>query len=133
MSAGPVTTARGRRLHMGELKLRQRKPSGATADMRDTVQRRERSAKPVNVRGHIPSLNGVINTSQSINVPKSIVVEETPEHSIADYTSVVIDNSDGRLDKSSVDVSDALDTIIGDLEQMRKRDNKGDAKGRRVK
>ncbi len=133
MAAGKITTARGLTLDMGQLKLLSRKPLNSNVNMKDKIERQQRPVKQANVRGHIPSMHGVINTSQPINVVhQTVYAKEKPEPSIADFTGIVVDNSDGQIEEPN-DANSALDTIIGDLEQMRKRDPKGDAKSRRAK
>src|SRR5678816_564021 len=104
MAAGSLMTARGKRLNMGDLKLRQRKamPKG---DMKDTVQRQQRPVKQANVRGYIPSMEGV-NPNQHVkpaaklakSVKSAAKKKEEYEPSIADFTGVIIDNTDGKIE-----------------------------------
>jgi hypothetical protein len=122
-----VRTARGRNLDIDDLKLRQRKPMNKL-DMKDKIEKMQRPTHQPTIHGHMPSMEGVMQ-------PTAVIVEsiqQEDEPSIADFTGIVVEGS-GERPENLPDATTTLNTIIGNLEQMRKHDVKGDAKGRRIK
>jgi hypothetical protein len=127
MDQGIVTTLRGQKINMHELRNKAKQPFLPVVDHKDKVQPQKQPPRQPNIHGFMPSMNGVARPQTAQVKPVEIVraeqkvAEEQPTP--ADFTGVVI-NSTRRLKERPADVeaaaNDALNEIIGDLEKYKK-------------
>lgn len=122
---GIVTTARGGKLNMHELRMRAKRPM-SMGDQKDKVQPRREPVRQLNIIGFMPSMAGVTRPNQPQNIPAEIITEmsEDENPSIADLTGIIIDTPKHLKAKpgdAATAANDALKGIIQDLEQYRDR------------
>lgn len=122
---GIVTTARGGKLNMHELRMKAKRPM-SMGDQKDKVPARHEPVRQLNINGFMPSMAGVVRPNQPQNIPTE-TVDEMPEDenpSIADLTGIIIDTPKHLKEKpenAANAANDALKGIIQDLEQYRDR------------
>src|ERR1700733_8065582 len=113
MSVGFVTTARGFRLNMGELKMRQKAPMNMVGDKKDKVEKMQRPVRQINVQGYMPSMEGVVRP-QAIMAETAAVGAPAPpgapprdeyQPSMADFTGIIVENSGGERPDSAADAA----------------------------
>lgn len=114
-----VITARGERLNMAELIMRSKQVVNE-----EKVTPRKPPARQINVRGFMPSAEGVPTRPMAA---KSDEVKK-PAPSLADLTAVKVDKPTrlrGKVADPAAAVDETLAEIMGDLEQHDKRTKSG--------
>lgn len=132
MDPGHVMTARGYLLNMDQLRVKSRRPLIDNVDHKDKVQPQKRPVKQLNMRGFMPSSEGVAPPAFSYQARAQPVlprVVEPDSTSLADLTGVTVDSPRHLREKpaNSVEAADStLREIMGELDQFRNRETPSD-------
>lgn len=136
MDQGIVTTARGAKLSMHELRMKAMRPLNSNFDQKDKIQPRKEPPRQVNINGFMPSMVGVTARAPAPGVVQSATVEDDEDApSMADLTGVIVDTPKHLKERptdAAAAANDALKGIMQDLDQYKERKQQ-DAPKRRSK
>jgi hypothetical protein len=125
-----VITARGERLNMDELKRKHRRPI-MPPEVASTVTRQAQPPRQANIRGFMPSMEGVARRVGGEPKPAPQIVDGP---SVADYTGVTVDrlkHLEARPDDAVTAANQTLTEIISDLQTQTPPPPDTPVKGRR--
>lgn len=128
-----VITARGERLNMAELKLKARRPI-MPPEVASTVKPQQQPPRQANIRGFMPSMEGVTRRIGPNTTKGSTPVQDGP--SIADYTGVTVDHFkhlEARPEDALSAANQTLTEIITDLQTQTPPPPEPPVKGRRTR
>jgi len=129
MDPGHVRTMRGTILNMAELRIKSKKPVQSNVDQKDKVQIWKEPSKSNNIRGFVPSMDGVDVRSGSRHEKVAAQIEAMPEEdrpTMADMTGVVVERPLPGQSKSEDPLATAgevLKDIIDNIPKGRKLDD----------
>lgn len=129
MDPGHVRTMRGALLNMTELRSKSKKPVQSNVDQKDKVQVRKEVPKANNIRGFVPSMEGVAIRSASRQEKvaaqiEALAIEDRP--TLADMTGIVVDKplpGQGKSEDPLADAGEVLKGIIDNIPKGRKLDD----------
>ncbi|SRR5258708_5870238 len=130
MDPGHVRTMRGAILNMPELRLKSKKPEQSNVDHKDKIQLRKEPPKVNNIRGFIPSMEGVAVRSGSRHEKVAAKIEALPEEdkpTLADMTGVIVDRpfvpGQNKSEDPVATAGEVLKGIIDNIPKGRKLDD----------
>jgi hypothetical protein len=127
MDPGLVRTMRGSIISMPELRSKSKRPIANNVDQKDKIQVKKTPAITNNIRGFVPSMDGVVMRSGSkreLNRRAEIAAIEEDKPTMADMTGVIVDKRPPqRPDDTMAAADEILKDIIGQIPPGRKLDD----------